>query len=254
MVKRAVTFGCNYPGTSSALRGCWNDSMKMKKMLVSAFGYRESNITVILDKKTNKVKPTKATILATLRRLVSQTKKGDTLFVHYSGHGTSTRDTGVKDEKDGRDEAIYPTDGRLIKDDQLNDVLVKNFPQGAKLRVIMDCCHSSSNIDLNFRYLTRNKFVQENKASINADIVMISGCKDSGVSSDAYIGGAIGALTWAVCKCINNIKRSKNRGIKDFTWEELITIVRYTLRNKRFSQIPQLSLSRKDLLDDQVEF
>jgi hypothetical protein len=43
------------------------------------------------------------------------------ILVHYSGHGTNTRDNNG-DEKDGYDEAIYLYDGLLL-DDDMNEIL-----------------------------------------------------------------------------------------------------------------------------------
>lgn len=255
MVKRAVTFGICYPGTSSALSGCWNDSDRIKDMLINSFDYIHVNIQVITDRQHNTIKPTREVILSTLKRLVSETKEGDTLFVHYSGHGTYTKDYNG-DEKDKRDECWYPCDGTIIKDDELYEILVKPFPKGAFLRLVSDSCHSGSMLDLPFNYTSQHRFVQENNEDQSEkNCITISGCQDSQTSADAYIDGtSIGALTWALTTCIDKVTKSKGEQIKNFTWSELITITRYTLRNKRFSQIPQLGMTNKNLLNAKVDF
>ena len=58
--------------------------------------------------------------------LVEGAQSGDSLFFHYSGHGTHQKDVSPdKDESDGQDEALcpsdYPTAG-LIVDDDLHEV------------------------------------------------------------------------------------------------------------------------------------
>lgn len=252
MVKRAVSFACNYFGTRSELRGCINDSKLIKNMLINVFNYEAKNVLVITDKKNNKVKPTRDTILNTLKRLISETKNGDTLFVHFSGHGTHTRDRAFRslDEVDKKDEMICPCDNKFIRDDELYDVLVAKLVKGAKLRVVLDCCHSGSALDLPFRYNNLTRIVVENKRKSDKDCIMISGCEDPDVSSDAYISGNFkGALTWALTKTIKDLHKAVGSDVGRWTWVELITTVRYNLRNKRFKQVPQLNATNKALFD-----
>lgn len=255
MVKRAITFGINYTGTDSELKGCWNDSKKIKQMLIKSCGYLDKNIEIITDETTSVLKPTRDVILNKLRTLISLTKENDTLFFHYSGHGTYTADKNG-DEIDGKDELLYPCDGKVICDDELYEILIKPLVKGAKLRIILDCCHSGSCIDLPFTYTSQNRFVKENnREDEQRDCIMISGCKDDQTSADAYLDNtSIGALTWALTTCIDKITRSKGEHVSQFSWKELITILRYTLRNKRFSQIPQISVTYEKLLLSDVDF
>jgi len=252
MVKRAVSFGINYFGTRNELRGCINDTKDIVKTLTQVFGYDPKNITVITDAKNNSVKPTRNTIIKTLQNLVSQTKAGDTLFVHYSGHGYYVRERSF-DETDNKDELLCPCDGTTISDDELYDILVKDFPKGAKLRVIFDCCHSGSALDLPIRYTDNGGIFKENdRETKDLDCLMISGCRDDQTSADAYIGGYKGALTWGFSKVCQNLKKSKTT-TGSYSWKQLITVVRYTLRNKRFAQVPQLSTMNPEALDGQVD-
>jgi hypothetical protein len=72
-----------------------------------------------------------------MRWLVSDANKHDSLFFHYSGHGSQVRDSNG-DEADGYDEVIFPLDyaqtGTII-DDELHDNLVKPLPPGCRLTV-----------------------------------------------------------------------------------------------------------------------
>lgn len=249
MVKRAVSFGLNYAGTKSALSGCHNDSRKFRDMLVKYFGYKSKNVRLVLDSKFNCIKPTKAVILETLRGLVKQTKDGDTLFVHYSGHGTRTRDSDG-DEEDHRDEAWYACDKNLVTDDELYEVLVRKFPKGAKLRVVSDSCHSGTMADLPFTLCDR-KVQTNNDRESDTDCIMISGCRDNQTSADAYLdGSSIGALTWSLDKAVKTVKEP----LKDFTWRELLTVSRFLLKGQRFTQVPQLSTTNVSLFDHAVDF
>jgi hypothetical protein len=53
--------------------------------------------------------PTHANIISAMKWLVAGAKKGDSFFLHYSGHGGSTKDLSG-DEVDGKDETILPCD------------------------------------------------------------------------------------------------------------------------------------------------
>ena len=63
------------------------------------------------------------------------------LYVHYSGHGGSQRDTDPNtDEVDGMDETLIPVDyekAGVIVDDDIHAMLVAGLPQGVRLTAIM---------------------------------------------------------------------------------------------------------------------
>ena len=82
---------------------------------------------------------------AELNRLVSLTASDDVLFFHFSGHGTQVP-TDEKEETDGLDEAIVPTDMNLILDDDLRVITCK-IPPGARFTMVSDCCHSGTMLD-----------------------------------------------------------------------------------------------------------
>ena len=105
-VKRALLVGCNYPGTSSELRGCINDVLRMRTMLLGQ-GFPEQAIMVLRDDQRHGQLPTKRAILDGLRWLVQGAARGDSLFFHFSGHGAQQRDHSG-DEADGYDETIVP--------------------------------------------------------------------------------------------------------------------------------------------------
>ncbi len=88
---------------------------------------------------------------AELTRLVGLTLPGDTLFFHFSGHGTQIP-TDDPQETDGLDEAIVPTDMNVILDDDLR-VIVCKLPLGAHFTMLADCCHSGTMLDHKVRDL-----------------------------------------------------------------------------------------------------
>lgn len=98
--------------------------------------------------------PTKKNILSAFRWLVRGARKGDSLLLHYSGHGGKVKN---KDgtEKSGYDQTVVPLDfqsaGQII-DDDVHDALCKGLPEGVRLTAIFDCCHSESIMDLPYIY------------------------------------------------------------------------------------------------------
>ena len=102
-------------------------------------------------------------IVNSLKVLISDTKRGDVVFIHFSCHGQPVEDGLLeqfpKDEKDGYDEAIVPIDaGRVyssngykgekhLTDDELNGYIkslrTKIGPKGM-LYVTIDACHAGT--------------------------------------------------------------------------------------------------------------
>lgn len=139
--KKAVLIGINYPGTKAELKGCINDVTRMHRCLVDRYGFDEEDITILIDTDRSFTKPTGKNIRRALQNLVRSANSGDTLFVHYSGHGTRLpAETGEPDDT-GYDECIVPCDMNLITDDDFKD-LVCQVPDGCRLTIVSDSCHS----------------------------------------------------------------------------------------------------------------
>ncbi|KAI9295035.1 peptidase C14 [Neoconidiobolus thromboides FSU 785] len=154
--KKALLIGINYIGTDNELKGCINDVMNIKKFLIYKFNFNPNNILVLTDDQVYNpmCMPTRYNILNAMHWLVKEAKAGDSLFFHYSGHGSQQQDT-EGDEEDGYDETILPLDFELngeIVDDQMNAIMVRHLPFGAKLTCIFDCCHSGTALDLPYVY------------------------------------------------------------------------------------------------------
>lgn len=152
--KRALLIGINYSG-SSKLQGCVRDVTFMVHLLRTKFGFKDSEFYVMTDKShgirnVHSGKPTRRNIREAMAWLVSGARAGDSLFFHFSGHGSQVRDTSG-DEADGYDETILPMDYQTaghIVDDEIYDIMVRRLPKGARLTSIMDCCHSGTGMDL----------------------------------------------------------------------------------------------------------
>ncbi|RAL37847.1 hypothetical protein DM860_000541 [Cuscuta australis] len=146
MARKAVLIGINYPGTKAELKGCVNDVHKMHRCLIDRYGFSDEDIAVLIDTDDSYPQPTGRNIRRALSRLVRAARPGDYLFVHYSGHGTRLpAETGEEDDT-GYDECIVPSDFNLITDDDFRE-LVDSLPEGSRITVVSDSCHSGGLID-----------------------------------------------------------------------------------------------------------
>jgi hypothetical protein len=85
---RALLIGINYVGAKQGvLSGCHNDVKNMLEYIKKVHGFQDQNITLLLDDGQHTT-PNRANILAAYQKIVSETKPGDAVFCHYSGHGT----------------------------------------------------------------------------------------------------------------------------------------------------------------------
>lgn len=152
--KRALLVGCNYKGSSFALNGCINDALCVRHLLKTRFGFQDADIMLLTDDQSDPQKwPTRANMIYQMQMLVWDLRPGDSLFFHFSGHGSQVVDRSG-DEVDGKSETICPCDfklGGMIVDDELNILLVNPLPPGVRLHVVIDACHSGSVMDLEFR-------------------------------------------------------------------------------------------------------
>lgn len=244
MSKKALVIGINYIGTSNELKGCINDAVNIRNYLLSQ-GFAQSSIIMMTELSEDPEKvPIKDNIIKQMKLLISNSKKGDSLFLSYSGHGSNVIDVS-KDERDGRDETIVSLDLQMIIDDDLRKILVDPLPSGAKLTCLFDCCHSGTGLDLRYNYQFYGQLTDKTTRYItdidkhykdsNADVVLISGCQDPDYSADAWIEGkAQGALTYAFLTALK----------KDRTYLTLLRELRLFMKNNGYSQVPQLSSGR----------
>lgn len=269
MAKRAVLIGINkYQIPGSDLSGCVNDVKNLRGVLTSYYGFAEKDITTLTDSRA-----TKKAMQAAIQKLIRSGKKGDTLLLHYSGHGSNVPDDNG-DEADNRDEILCPTDldwKDPFRDDWLRQALGK-LQSGVNLTVIMDCCHSGTitraiippdaprrerflpcPLDLmatesgrKLRGTVRGRLGKAPRGRkrksdiVNADIqeILITGCRDTQTSADADIGGSYnGALTYYL---VESIKEAEGK----LTYRELHRRTVAKLKQNDFDQVPQLEGQR----------
>jgi hypothetical protein len=162
--EHALLIGCTeYPGlksdpyyeTSIRLYGPGNDVKLMSGTLRRFLGVKR--ITVLAGwPKDEAARPTRANIIGHLDRLADTAKKGDRVIVYFAGHGSQQPDTN-RDEIDGLDEIFLPADAKgwngkkgevenSITDDELGAKLRAIRARGARVWLLLDCCHSGSGV------------------------------------------------------------------------------------------------------------
>ncbi|KAI9223699.1 caspase domain-containing protein [Blastocladiella britannica] len=217
--------------------------------------------------------PTKENILNGMRWLAEDAQPGDQLFFHYSGRTYSFfsharilinkrqkdgtyEDDEDGDEADGRDEALCPLDGPEVGpllDDEIHETLAAPLPAGVRLTVVIDACHSGTVMDLPYLYDTQSGSLEINASNrksakartTRADIISISGCKDSETSTDAEIDDEVtGAMSYALKRVLE-----ENMG-SDLSYSDLLIKMRRILRKGKYDQVPQLTAGRQLDMED----
>lgn len=146
--KRALVIGINnYPllAARHRLHGCVNDAKLMAHLIHEHYGFPTDNINVLLNERA-----TRDRILAAFDALVEQARGGDSILIHYSGHGSQMTDR-EGDEPDGMDETIVPHDSgrrphpnRDITDDEIYARLLRLTDKTQNVTLVFDSCHSGT--------------------------------------------------------------------------------------------------------------
>jgi len=172
--KRAVLIGINYVGQEGALSGCHNDVLNMKEYIINVHGFKEENIEVLMDDGAH-TDPTKDNIMAAYDKIAKDSKSGDVVFCHFSGHGGKVKDDNG-DEDDGYDETLIPIDYKSagqIKDDDILKRLVIPMAEGVFATCVMDCCHSGTVMDLPYIFIANGEqTAMKEESGFNFDSAM----------------------------------------------------------------------------------
>ncbi|HKE44792.1 MAG TPA: caspase family protein [Steroidobacteraceae bacterium] len=262
MARRALLIGINrYLIPGADLRGCVNDVKNIRAALLQYFAFRSGDIKVLSDRAA-----TKKAMQSGIAALVASGRKGDVLYLHYSGHGSNVPDKNG-DEADHRDEILCPADldwKDPLTDDWLRGAFNK-LRAGVNLTVVMDCCHSGTNTRAILspdapvipRYLPNpwDLMAEESRRRLRgtvrgagaraarkrSDVVeaaigetLFAGCRSTQTSADAYIGRTYnGAMTYSLVAAIQ-AARGK------LTNRELHAATSQRLKAGDFDQVPQL--------------
>lgn len=138
------------------LKGCVRDINQVEAFLQHKLKLPSDNIlklTASQDTFNNPIEPpeqlpTYENIVAKFQQLANIAQQGDSVYIHYSGHGgrATTLYPEVKG-KDGIDEALVPTNignpnTRYIRDIELAFLLENLVNRQLIVTLVLDCCHS----------------------------------------------------------------------------------------------------------------
>lgn len=252
----SLLIGIDYEGTSNALSNCIHDvEHVMEKLLLPKMGVKESSIILMTDHQGGDLYPTKANIRKQYKKFANRLNYARNGYFHYSGHGTYLWDDD-RDEADRKDEALCPVDcdySGMIRDDELFEDFICELNHDVKLVMTTDCCHSGTIMDLPYKWNKTGSYVLQQKKMTDAeldalaDVVMISGCRDSQTSAD---GGFMkdaskgsGAMTAAYLETLAYYNHH-------LTYRQLIEKMHDLLIYHGYQQRPVLSSTRKIDLDD----
>ena len=198
-----LSIGIDYAGQ---LQGCVRDSNNIKQY----FSARQPLAAVwqMIDSLpiSDPLYPSRSNIERQLRYVAQNATRFTHVIVHYSGHGSQSRDRNY-DEQDGLDEVLVPADyatAAFITDDWLLRNFVLKMPASVNVLCIFDACHSGTMLDLKYNWLPARRggyarVVNNSRCSEMPNVTLLSGCLDKQYSyetNDATYGLS-GALTSA---------------------------------------------------------
>ncbi len=180
---------------------------------------------------------TKSGILTAFNSLVNRCRKGDIVYIHFSGHGQQITDVNG-DEDDGWDEAWIPYDAmyaysnsykgeKHLIDDEIALWITRikdKIGSSGSLLLVVDACHSgdSSRDGLGDEEVyirgAEKDFVIPLKTSpartdkIKENWLTLTACRDYQVNCEVRTksGGFYGMLSYALCSGYGNISRKNN--------------------------------------------
>lgn len=158
--QQALLVGCSdyTSAVAQPLRGPVNDVADIRKMLVTRFGFAETNIIKLDGTAADPTRrPTYKNIMEALKRCADSARANQQIVLWFSGHGTQfpipQAQTDLLDpqnpEPDGYDEAFLPVDfdeanGGVLRDNELGSYIDQMLRQGAHVWAVFDCCHSGT--------------------------------------------------------------------------------------------------------------
>ena len=203
--------------------------------------FKTGNVKTLVNQQA-----TKAAIMNALKSLASQSKHGDIVYVHFSGHGQQMKDV-HNDEKDGLDECWIPYDAyrkpcekdkgeKHLTDDEMNyylNAIRDKIGDSGKMLVVIDACHSGGatrgdedevvrgveDIFEAIKSFIWGTSADNGKADVNPNAkenkerwITISACKSDQVNIEMK-SPAVGKLTYAI---YNKVKENTGNDNDDF--------------------------------------
>lgn len=226
-------------------------------------GFLDKNIQTLLNEAT-----TKKSIENAVNELTQVIRKGDIVYIHFSGHGQQIVDVDG-DEIDGLDEALVPYDSpmyyqkgkyegkKLLLDDEIKvftNNIRKKLGKKGQLIFVADACHSGTSVrgqvkvrgtsvimgteKQNIDMLEQDYGFQDENYKKNSLASMIS-VFASGANEANFEAEEIGSLSYAMAKALNQQN--------ELSFQELFEHIKLTMASIAPYQHPQLE-GDKDLL------
>jgi hypothetical protein len=146
--KHALLIGIDNYRNVPPLRGALNDINLTQQLLRERFGFQPDDFIILLDEQA-----THTGIENAFKALIKRVKRGDLVYIHYSGHGSQTADLNG-DERDQQDETwvSYGTrsdnrqdkDNYDVLDDEINAWLTAIYTKTTHVIFVSDSCHSAT--------------------------------------------------------------------------------------------------------------
>jgi len=230
--KRALVVGLGQQEDKSWAKINGDRDVPLVKEMLTTAGYKD--IKTLVNKQA-----TKAAIVKAFGALASRCKKGDVVYIHFSGHGQQMTDR-EGDEKDGWDEAWIPYDAYLkygekdkgekhLSDDEIGsmlDAIKARIGDMGQMVVVIDACHSGSgtrdmdSTDVVVRGVW-DKFIIPNVTSVKAKKevrrqgwLTVSACKDY-QSNFELKGRKVGKLTYALWQLMKGKGKLSNKDVEE---------------------------------------
>jgi Caspase domain/Domain of unknown function (DUF4384) len=156
--KLALLVGINKYTNSEPLRGCVNDVLLQKHLLIHRFGFNPQDIKILLDGDATR----RSILTAFEQHLIDRAKPGDTVVFHFSGHGSRIEDPD-KDEPDGLNSTLVPIDsgykagGGVVQDIMGHTLFLLMYAlKTDNVTVVLDSCYSGGAKRGNLTVRSRN--------------------------------------------------------------------------------------------------
>jgi hypothetical protein len=230
------------------------DITAIRALLLEKFTFKDTDIATLSTRQET----TRASILAAFEKLIADTRKGDVVYIHYSGHGTQVPDLDG-DEFDGLDESIVPSDyvsrkdgSRNIIDDEIGALLAKLAArEPASVLLTFDSCFSGSQTRGGRMIVRGGRYLgppPPRRPGDDSDVtglagreafahgyVVISAARNDQVAAetDDGSGGSMGLLTYAL------VQQMREAG-PGTTYRDLFDGILDTMTRRNPGQVPQL--------------
>lgn len=148
-----------------SLKGCVNDALSIKSLLVNRFGFDNTNINVILNEKA-----TQNQLINVLNATLNKSKAGDAVIFYFSGHGIYIDNVALNNDpiKKGYNQSLIMSDlyspgyNCLLKDNTLKKIFNAFVAKQVILTTLFDCCYSGNmSMTQSSQFMEPNPYVDD---------------------------------------------------------------------------------------------